>query len=193
MLDASAVGHYAVSVKITKIWNFLGVAITGSVFPAIINAKKKDSNLYLSRLQNLYDMMAGTGILIGLAITFAAPVLVVAIFGPSYEPSIGVLKIQIWAILFVFLGVSSSKWLVAENLQKITLYRTALGAVINVIMNLILIPSMGIKGAALATVVSQAIASYLGYAISRKTWTVFIMLTKSLFLVNVIQSLLARK
>jgi O-antigen/teichoic acid export membrane protein len=193
MLDATSVGHYAVSVKITKIWNFLGVAITASVFPAIINSKRKGSNLYLGRLQKLYDLMAGTGILIGLMVTLLASILILTIFGPSYEPSIGVLRIQIWAILFVFLGVASDKWLVTENMQKITLHRTGLGAIANIILNLILIPTMGIKGAALATVISQAIASYLGFAISGKTWKTFLMLTKSLFLINVIRTLVVKK
>lgn len=40
MLDAKAVGNYAVAVRISEAWCFIPMAITSSVFPAIINAKK---------------------------------------------------------------------------------------------------------------------------------------------------------
>ena len=62
--------------------------------------------------------------------------------------------IQIWSVIFVFLGVASSKWFIAEGLQKYSFYRTLAGAVLNVILNFILIPLYGIYGAAIATLVS---------------------------------------
>jgi O-antigen/teichoic acid export membrane protein len=41
MLGAEQVGHYAAAVRLSEAWYFVPMAITSSVFPAIINAKKK--------------------------------------------------------------------------------------------------------------------------------------------------------
>ena len=57
MLGAQQVGHYAAAVKLSEAWYFIPIAITSSVFPAIINAKKQSEALYYQRLQKLYNLM----------------------------------------------------------------------------------------------------------------------------------------
>ena len=54
----------------------------------------------------------------------------------------------------------------------------------NIILNIILIPSYGIKGAAIATLFSQIVAAYIFDISSDKTRLMFIMKTKSIFLSN---------
>ena len=192
MLDSASVGHYAVAVKISKVWFFLGTAICASLFPAIINAKKKNQKMYYARLQKLYDFLAILGFAIAIVMTIFSSKIILILFGEAYQPAIGVLIIHIWAVVFVYMGVSSSKWLVAENLQRITLNRTLLGAGVNLVLNFVLIPIMGIKGAALATLISQAVASYFGHAISPHTRSTFKMLTKSLLLYNLVNKVWVR-
>jgi len=63
--------------------------------------------------------------------------------------------------VFVFLGVASGKWFLAENYIKKTFYRTFLGMLINVILNFVLIPQYGILGAAVATLSGQGAANLL--------------------------------
>lgn len=57
MLGAEQVGFYAAAVRLSEAWYFIPMAITASVFPAIINAKKQSDDLYYERLQKLYDLM----------------------------------------------------------------------------------------------------------------------------------------
>ena len=84
--------------------------------------------------------------------------------------------------IFVFVGVVASCWYIVENLQKLNLQRTVLGAIINVILNFWLIPIMGIVGAAIATLAAQVVASFLGNAISVRTRSLFFMQAKALTL-----------
>jgi len=51
------VGLYAAAVRLSEAWYFIPMAITSSVFPAIVNAKKQSEELYYQRLQKLYDLM----------------------------------------------------------------------------------------------------------------------------------------
>ncbi len=60
----------------------------------------------------------------------------------------------------IFLGVASSQFLMAENLTKISFYRTAFGAVVNIILNLFLIPLYGALGSAIATLIAYFSATF---------------------------------
>ena len=97
-------------------------------------------------------------------ITFTGPSLITILFGHEYQLAGEVLRIHFWAGIFVALGVGITQWYVAENRLSISLYSTIAGALINVLMNLLLIPEFGITGAALSTVGSQFISAYLSVA-----------------------------
>lgn len=164
MVDANAVGNYAVAVKISELWYFIPIAIASSVFPSIIQSKKESMEKYYRRLQYLYDIMAGVAIVIAIPMTFLSGYLIVLLFGDEYASAGGVLAVHIWAGLFVFLGVARSRWIINENIQWYGMVFTIAGAVANVLLNIWLIPTMGIMGAAWATVISQAIAAWItGY------------------------------
>ena len=181
MLDNKAVGNYAVAVRLSEAWYFVPMAITQSVFPAILHAKNQSEKLYHARLQRLYDLMVWLAVAVALPTTFLSGWLIGLLFGKEYSQAGGVLAIHIWAGVFVFIGVASGKWLLSENMQIFSFFRTGLGAFSNVILNLALIPVWGIYGAAVATLLSQMIASYIGYAFTKKTLTNFRMQTKSFF------------
>ena len=55
-------------------------------------------------------------------------------------------------------------------MQKLSFYRTIYGVVANIILNFLLIPKFGAKGASLATVISQLFASYLSLFFNKKTF-----------------------
>jgi O-antigen/teichoic acid export membrane protein len=161
MMGAEAVGQYAAAVRISEAWYFIPMVIASSIFPAIINAKKQSEELYYTRLQKLYDLMVWLAIAIALPMTFLSDWVVNILYGNSYQEAGSVLMIHVWAGIFVFLGVAFSKYLIAENLPKKLFYRTLLGAILNVILNYILIPKFGIKGAAIATLLGQFSANYV--------------------------------
>jgi len=101
MLGAEQVGHYAAAVRLSEAWYFVPMAITSSVFPAIINAKKQSEALYYQRLQKLYDLMVWLAVAIALPTTFLAPWVIRVLYGEAFLPAAGVLSIHIWAGVFV--------------------------------------------------------------------------------------------
>ena len=137
MMTDKDVGYYAAAVRIAEAWYFIPTAISTSVFPAIINAKKVSEKLYLSRLQKLYDILAWVAICISIPITIFSKDIIKFLLGPDFIQSASVLTIYIWAGVAVFLGVASSQYLINENLTKISFLRTFIGMVFNVILNLI--------------------------------------------------------
>lgn len=181
MLGAKEVGLYAAAVKLSEAWYFLPLAITSSLFPAIINAKLYQKEDYFQRLQKLYDLMVWIAVAIALPTAILSPWIVAFLYGNEYLESSSVLNIHIWSGIFVFLGVASSKYLLAENYIKKTFYRTFVGALLNIIMNYYLIGIMGIKGAALSTFASHFFAAYFYDILDKDLREMFILKTKSLF------------
>jgi O-antigen/teichoic acid export membrane protein len=178
-LDSKSVGNYAVAVKISEAFHFIPLTINSSLFPAIIKSKQINSKLYLARLQKLYDLMTWLGITVALTISIFADYLIALLFGEQFLSAAGVLKINIWACVFVFLGNACAKWFIAENLQKYFLYRTLSGAILNVVLNLVFIPGFGIKGAAFCSVISYFMAFYLSMAFFKPSRKNFWLATKS--------------
>jgi len=179
MLGDAAVGQYVAAVRLSEAWYFIPAVIISSLFPAIINIHSKSKKLYYSRLQNLYDLMVWMAVAIALPITFMSDYLIDFLYGDAYKQAGGVLVIHIWAGVFVFIGFVFSKHLAVKNLTKKAFYRTLLGAVINILLNYILISRYGINGAAIATLLGQLVANYLYDLFDKDLHIQFKMKTKS--------------
>ena len=180
MIGEEAVGIYSAAVRISEIWYFVPMAIVASVFPAILEAKNRSEEQYSRRLQRLYDLMVWLSISIAVPMTFLSTPIVTLLFGDAYEAAGAVLAVHIWAAIFVFLGVASGKWFLAEGLQLMSLQRSVLGALINVALNILLIPKYGALGAAWGTVAAQFSANILFDGMQSKTRNLFVMKIKTI-------------
>ena len=161
------------------------VAALASLFPAILNAKKNDFNLYISRLQNLYTMLVLISLLITFPLIYFSEIIILTLFGDDYKSVTNVLYLHLLAGIFVSLGVARRNWIISENLQIFSLcYQTA-GMVLNIFLNLYLIPLYGIEGAAAATLMSQFLVVILFPSIFKKTRLASIMAIKALTLINI--------
>ena len=186
MVDAKAVGIYSVAVKIAQLWYFIPVAIASSVFPAIIKSKKEGIEKYYNRIQSLYDVMAGIALAIAIPMTFASNFIINLLYGQAYTLAGGVLAVQIWAGVFVFMGIAQSKWLINENYQHYEMIFSITGAISNIILNLWLIPKIGIMGAAWATLIAYMLNSWITSFFFDKTRISFKMISLALFRVLLI-------
>jgi O-antigen/teichoic acid export membrane protein len=169
MLGEAAVGQYSVAVRISSIWYFIPTILAASLFPAIVNARKQGAAHYEQRLQNYFDLNAGLAYAICLPVSVAAPWIVAVLFGPDYAVAAPILAIHAWSSLFVFIGVARGQYLVAEKMYKFSMYCTITGAVVNLLLNYYLIPYYGGNGAAIATLISQAISAFLSSFIPKQT------------------------
>jgi PST family polysaccharide transporter len=113
---------------------------------------------------------------------FAGRPLVQLLFGTEFSASTPVLQIHIWAGVFIFMRALLSRWLLAEDLLRFSLLTHVAGAVMNVALNLMLIPRYGAIGAAVATVISYASAGWLALFLSARTRPMGWMMGKSLLL-----------
>jgi O-antigen/teichoic acid export membrane protein len=182
MASVEAAGNYAAAVRFSECWYFIPLVICDTVFPAILRSRQRSTEEYRYRLQLLYDIMAWISIGVAIPMTIFSVPLIVALLGQEYLEAGKILAWHIWAGPFVFLGIAQSKWLMAENLARFNFFQTSLGAIVNVMLNCLLIPRYQGIGAAIATVISYSISTHISCLFFRPLFSGGWMLTKALFI-----------
>ncbi len=155
LLDTTAVGLYSVSARLTEACSFVPSIICASLFPSIVNARDNQAN-YLARLKKLFLLILLIAIFTALVLFVLAEPIIRLLFGAAYLLSVATFKIYLWSIIPSFLMIVANYYLIAENLTRLYLFITVLGAGLNIILNILLIPHYGILGSALATLISYS-------------------------------------
>lgn len=187
------VGIYSAAIRLSEVWYFIPTAIATSVFPALIKSRERGEKVYHSRLQQLYDFLAWLGLAVAVFFTFTANRVVVIIFGENYAAAGPILSVHIWAGVFIFLKVAMGRWLLNEGKLAFLFVSSGLGALINVSLNIVLIPRYEGMGAAVATVISYAVAGLFACFLYRPTWRNGWMMIKALLVPFRSLALLAKR
>lgn len=189
MVGDRSVGVYSAAVKISSLWYFAPAAIINSVYPSLVRSKESGEEFYYGRLQKLFDLMSLLAYGVAIPVTFLSPLIVSLLYGQKYVGAADILTIHIWTGVFVSLGLARETWLTTEGFMKFSAVTTSIGAAVNVVLNLWLIPLYEGTGAALATVAAQVFSAYLVGAFYTPTRRVFFSQTKAIFLINPLQRL----
>ena len=159
--------------------------VAGALIPSIINVSIFPimSRFYVSSKDSLrfayetyFRYMVMVGIPIGFGTTLLADRIILLIFDAEYKNSIIALQILVWSSVFIFLSSALARLLESSNRQLTITKITAINALANVILNLILIPKFSYIGASIATVITEfsalmfgiVVCSNLGYGLSKK-------------------------
>ncbi|MBW4535216.1 MAG: flippase [Pleurocapsa minor HA4230-MV1] len=190
MSTSEELGNYAAAVKFSEVWYFIPTVICSSVFPAIVQAKQQSRVEYYAKMQRLYDFMSFLSLSIALAVAFTSKNVLTNLLGAEYSSAGTILLLHIWSGIFIFFGVARGNWLVIEDMTRLSLITQLMGAVTNVVLNLFLIKQSGAIGAAIATLISYAVSSYLSCMIFPAMHQTGWMLTKALLIPFRFKSLL---
>jgi PST family polysaccharide transporter len=175
------VGIFAAAVRLSEVWYFVPSFVAASAFPALVRLRSTNYGRYQQRLQHLFDVLASTALLVAILGSVFSKMVIRLVYGEAYIRAGDILSVHIWAGIFVFMGEVLSKWLINENVLEFSVIRHGVGGLVNVLINLVLIPLYGGMGAAVATVISYATSSYLACFLYPKTREIAYFMTKALF------------
>ncbi len=167
-LGETAVGLYAAAIRLVEVWYFIPVIICSSIFPAIVNAKKTDNNVYKKRLKALYLLMTVAALIIAFPVSILSPWLINLFFGLDFSSSAPVLQIYIWSSIGFFLGWAINQYLLSENKTKTIMFYNLFSMILNIGLNLVLIPRLGLMGAAWSTLISYSMGPVVILIFSKK-------------------------
>lgn len=139
---------------------FAALVSMGSAPRASIFMGQGDNNTAEKILGNSFVMLLGVGVILSIVIFIWGENLLM-IFGASENTigySMSYLRIYVLGTVFVQLTIGLNAFITAQGFAKIGMYSVLIGAVCNIILDpiLIFVFDMGVAGAALATVISQA-------------------------------------
>lgn len=193
-LPYEGLGYYSSAVKILSAFNFLPVAIGTALFPQLVEAKH-DNSLLKSRLLFLYALIFWLSILITLFLFFFSELIIIKVYTETYAEAIDVLRVSAFSVTATFLGVATEQFLIAKDFIRISFFRTFIGAVVNIILNIVWIPQFGILGAAYATIVSYYLATIALLFLFKETRYQMVLLFKSMnpvYVINLIRDLIKK-
>jgi len=170
MLGDSEVAYYTLALTIASMWVFVPTAIINSFRPSILEAKQAGNEKeYTHRLLKMYSIIIWTCLSVAVIGVFLIRPAIYILYGEAYLPAVDSFRIVIWCEIFSMIGVARGVWIVSENKNKYVKYYLAIGAVFNLVMNMVLIPVIGTLGAAVATLLTQIITSMIAPLFFKET------------------------
>lgn len=155
MIGDAAMGFYSAAVVCANATDFIFFAIIDSMRPVILESKLLDQNAYEKNTSFLYAIVIYFSLFQSIVIAIFAKPVVYLLYGVAYEPAVGVLRLLVWYTAFSYIGSARTVWILAEGKHTLLWKINLCGALVNVFLNWLLIPSWGIEGAAFASLVTQ--------------------------------------
>ena len=164
MLDETATGYYGAAVACAGLTGFVFAAIIDSFRPSIFEGLTISEEVFTHRLILLYSIIIYVSLVQSVLMTAFARIIILILYGGAYEPAAGALMIVVWYTTFSYIGSVRNIWILAYNKQKYLWIINLSGATANVLLNWLMIPHLGIHGAALASLITQFFTNVLiGY------------------------------
>ena len=157
MLGNYSVGIYSLAMQFVEVGYAIPQILVTTLFPSIVALQLRDKERFVRRMEEFLAILVTIALLFSVAIALVAEPLISLIFGQAYADAAPIVVVYVWASVFVFVGTASGRWYIVEGLHKLALLRAVFGAIVNIALNLLLIPIYGLKGAAVATVISYVL------------------------------------
>lgn len=167
MINETAVGYYSAAVACAGLTSFVFAAIIDSMRPSILSHRKiKDIQGYEKGIELTYCIVIYLALAQSVVMTFLSKYIIGILYGIDYQPSVAALRIVVWYTTFSYMGSVRNIWILGEGKQRYLWIINLSGALTNIALNYLLIPNLGINGAAVASLITQFFTNIIvGYLI----------------------------
>ena len=185
MLDEHNVGIYSAAYILYEAPLFISLMIAKSVYPIIVQYYQDNKNKFFQLYSTLSSYMTLLSYLIVLFIFIFHEILIQITFGESFEESSKILMLLSFGMIPMFNAFLRSSYITISGNQKIILYTTLFSAMLNIVLNLLLIKAYGVIGAVYATVFTQTLSLIVLNFAFTNTRSIFFIQAKSLLLFGI--------
>lgn len=158
-------GIYSISIRIYELFTFLPAVLVSSFLPVITQKFKENEVEFRASLKQLYSLVTYMAIAFTIIVWIFGPWFMDLLYGADYKGSGEVLQVIGLGFYFAFMGMANSNYLIVRNLKKFILFKSVIGLLLNIGFNLWLIPKMGIMGAAISSIISNFVSTFLIFAL----------------------------
>lgn len=159
--DAASVGYYAAAYTLVSFLLNVGMNYGLSLVPTLARLEEgsdAERDLYQTSMAQVLAVVLPTAV----GGTLLAGPMIATVFGPGYAQSAGAMQVLLWSMVLSLYRSVALAGLLSRGRQDLLLKTSTWAAILNVGLNLVMIPPFGIIGAGVATAITEGVRTYLG-------------------------------
>ena len=161
MLGVTDVGIYSIAIQLSGVLATLIGPFQNSIYPKMMELYRKDYDKYKALYLKVNTIFTQIYLFISILSIIVVRFLFPYIYVKEYTPAILCYGILTISIFFKANGALQTGHMTLKKITKKSFYKTVFGLILNIILNLMLIPKYGIYGAAISTSITQVFSIFI--------------------------------
>lgn len=186
MLDKSSVGYYSIALTISSMWSIIPGALIETLSPILYDEAKKNREKYLRRLKQSYAIIFWLNTIYSLCVCIFSKWIIFLLYGEDYLSATMTLRIVVWYYGISTMSTLNQVYLANDNKNQYINIFFLVGLVVDIILNMIMIPIWGINGAAIATLITHIVIQIIMPSLFKETREISVEIMDGAFLKDVI-------
>ena len=163
IINTEAVSYYAIAYSLYKIPSIIIPIVLTPLFTDLSSEFEFSKKLNLFRLKNISLLLIGFAIISIIITYFFADAIIGLTYGEKYLSSTNLLILLTLALPFLFLNNLTGTTLNAIKKERYAFYSTTIVATVNILLNIILLSTVGLIGAVITTIISEFLVFLLQF------------------------------
>lgn len=160
-LGVEEVGVYTIGMQLSNILAILIGPIQNSLFPKFLELYRDDYQKYYNFYKLTNTIITQFYLIITLISIIVVKYTFKYVYSSQYDGAILIYSILAFSVFIKANGSLQTSHMTIKNITQKSFYKTLVSLILNIILNILLIPKYGINGAAIATLITQFIALFL--------------------------------
>ena len=173
MLGLDELGVYSVGSKIATILTFAGIGVSTAISPLIYKHYKEGETP--DKIALLFRIFCGLSFILVAFLSFFADVVIQTMTNELYAAAVPIIPFLLYAVFLNSLTLFSPGLSIAKKTSRRSIIAMVAG-ILNLILNILLIPYFGIVAAAIATFVSFGLNFILLFKFAQKEYPINVSL-----------------
>lgn len=164
MAGSQVLGWYSVANKLTFAFQFIPAALAASLYPAMSASFTHARERLARQFEQSMEILCMVSVPIATGIFVIAHDLIRAVYTEQYAPTVSAVRILIFALVFLCLSYPLGALLNASDRQDVATAHMGATMILNILLNIVLIPTYGHLGAAYASLIAWGILVLLHWS-----------------------------
>lgn len=160
-LGIEEVGVYTIGMQLSSVLAILIGPIQNSLFPKFLELYRDDYQKYYNFYKLTNTIITQFYLIITLISIIVVKYTFRYVYSSQYDGAILIYSILAFSVFIKANGSLQTSHMTIKNITQKSFYKTLVSLILNIILNILLIPKYGINGAAIATLITQFIALFL--------------------------------